>query len=441
MDIMIAGAGTVGYSLAERLSVKHNVIVVDKSIETLTNLDENIDILTLHGDIEDPKTFQHFDMQAIDLFIAVTDSDEANLLSTLIIDDNLKVKKKILRLKNDYFANSTVLDKLNIEEVVFPDLLTAEKVSALFDFPKANNVKAFSKTKHKLISIKVQCRDDVSYHVKDFMRKNMVVIGIERKKNFIIPDPEDQIEQNDLVYFFGDPHEIESFSMGIDVKMPSVIKKVAIFGANLLAQKIAMALMPKNLEIKMIDKNRQNCYEAANLLKDKVTVINPSYDDHHLFEDEGLKNADIIIAAGKNDEQNIVKCMEAKEYGIEKVVAINNDKNYYNLMHKLGIVVVRGSKTGAYYAVLEMIASNTVVRERHFCGGHAVVLMRQLDMDSPLLGQRVKLKKIDDTFICLIRENEILALDEETILQENDTIAVFGKTEQEEKIHKWINTL
>ena len=118
MNIMIAGAGTVGYSLAQTLSRKHNIIVVDKRIQTLNRLEESIDILTLHGNIDDPKTFQALHIDALDLFIAVTDSDEANLLSTLIIDDVIKVKKKIIRLKNSYFSKSTVLKKLNIDDLL-----------------------------------------------------------------------------------------------------------------------------------------------------------------------------------------------------------------------------------------------------------------------------------------------------------------------------------
>jgi trk system potassium uptake protein TrkA len=103
MDILIAGAGTVGYSLAQTLSFKHNVIVIDKDIAKLNKLDEDIDILVLHGDIENPKTYQLLDIRSVDLFIAVTDSDEANLLSTLIVEDVVDVKRKIVRLKNDGF--------------------------------------------------------------------------------------------------------------------------------------------------------------------------------------------------------------------------------------------------------------------------------------------------------------------------------------------------
>jgi len=101
MDIMIAGAGTVGYSLARSLSFRHSVVVIDKDQEKLDRLEDEIDILTIKGDAEDPKTYRALLYEKVDLFIAVTDSDEANLLSTLIVEDVVEVKRKIVRLKND----------------------------------------------------------------------------------------------------------------------------------------------------------------------------------------------------------------------------------------------------------------------------------------------------------------------------------------------------
>ncbi len=438
---MIAGAGTVGYSLAQTLSHKHNIIVVDKTLQTLNRLEESIDILVLHGNIEDPKTFQALHIDTLDLFIAVTDSDEANLLSTLIIDDVIKVKKKIIRLKNSYFKKSTVLEKLAIDDAIFPDDLTADKFESLFTHAKANNVKRFRQTEHQLVSIKVECENSHEMPVSELIRDNLIVLGIEREKNYFTPLPSESIQDNDLIYFFGQSEEIESLSFRLNNKMPANIQKVAIFGANQLAQKIAHTLLMKNLDIKMIDKNRDHCKMASEYLQGKVTIINSTYDDHHLFEDEGLKNADMIIAAGSDDEKNIVKCIEAKEYGIEKVVAINNDKAYYNLMHKLGIVVVRGSKIGAYYAILEKIASSHVVTERHFCGGQGVLFMRKVDKGSVLIGKGISVYSIDNCLIRMIREEKLLELDQEVQFKEGDIVMVSANVKEEEKIQKWIYTL
>ena len=441
MDIMIAGAGMVGYSLARKLSYRHNVIVVDKNVQTLNRLEEEVDIMSLPGDVEDPKTYHSLQIEKLDLFIAVTDSDEANLLSTLIVEDEITVTKRIIRLSNEYFEHSPILRKLDIEFAVFPDRLTAKRISKIFDIPKANNVKGFRLTPYELISVRVQHKDEGITSVSQLCSPKVTVVGVEREKRFFLPSVEEMIEEGDLLYFFGERRMIETKALLLDAKMPTAIKKVAIFGANPLAQKIAKELSGRPLEIKMVDKNREYCKQASEYLQGKVTVINAAYDDHRLFEEEGLKNADMVIAAGMDDERNIVKCIEAREYGVEKTVAINNDKVYYPLMHQLGIVVVRGSKTGAYYAILENIASSSVVSERHFCGGRAVLFMRRVYPNSPLIGKAVTPPSIQETDSFLLREGEIMAIEEAAALREEDVIVVTGRTEEEEKIQAWIYTL
>jgi trk system potassium uptake protein TrkA len=441
MDIMIAGAGTVGHSLAQTLSFQHNVTVIDKDIQKLTMLEEEIDILVVQGDSEDPKTYRSLDVDHVDLFIAVTDSDEANLLSTLIIEDEITVSKKIIRLKNDAFLKSHILEKLSIDYAVFPDVTTANKVKALFTFPKANNVKMFHQTKHKLISIRVQYENEVLLHVGQFITEKVIIVGIERDKEFFVPTMETSIFQNDLVYLFGSIEAIEPIAFRLDEKMPASIRKIVIFGANTLAQKIAKALLDKNLEIKMVEKDIDHCKTASKLLQGKVTIINAAYEDHRLFEEEGLKNADMIIAAGHNDEKNIVKCIEAKEYGIEKVVAVNNDKAYYNLMHKMGVVVVRGSKAGAHYAILEKISSSSIVTERQFCGGRGLLFMRKIYPNSLLIGKKIKSPSIQNSILFILRNDQIFTLDTIEELFLGDIIVVFGEINNEEALQKWIYTL
>ena len=441
MDIMIAGAGTVGYSLAQTLSYQHNVIVIDKDMQKLAKLDEDIDIMVLQGDVENPRTYSAIDMNAIDLFIAVTDSDEANLLSTLIVEDVVDVKKKIIRLKNDGFLKSSVLQKLAIDYAVFPDLTTANKVKSLFTFPKANNVKTFHQTKHKLVSIRVQYERDESYRIGELSGQSISLVGIERNKSFFVPSEDEMICQGDLLYCFGDAESIDGLSNTLDEKMPSQIKKVVIFGANILAQKIAKALIDKELDIKMIEKDLHHCKVASELLQDRVTIINSSHEDERLFEEEGLKNADMIIAAGPNDESNIIKCMEAKEYGIQKVVAVNNDKAYYDLMHKMGIVVVRGSKAGAHYAILEKIASSSVVTQRHFCGGRGVLFMRKIYENSELIGKEITKMPTDDVLTILLREDKICTLTEAGEIMQGDIIVLFANMDKKDEIQQWIYTL
>jgi len=440
MDIMIAGAGTVGYSLARSLSFQHSVIVIDKDKSKLDRLDEDIDILVIHGDVEDPKTYASILYERVDLFIAVTDSDEANLLSTLVVEDVVSVKRKIVRLKNEGFLKSHVLDKLGIDYAVFPDLTTANKVKALLTFPKANNVKVFHQTRQKLISIKVQHNEANQYRIGELCSDEVMVVGIEREKVFFLPKYDEPLRQNDLVYLFGNAAAIEKIAFKLDEKMPTSIKKVVIFGANTLAQKIAHVLMEKNLDIKMIEKDRGLCQEASAFLEGRVSIINAAYDDHRLFEEEGVKYADMVIAAGQNDEKNIVKCVEAQEYGIQKVVAINNDKSYYNLMHKMGVVVVRGSKAGAHYAILEKISSSAIVTQRLYCGGAAVLFMRKIYPDSLLIGKRIP-HSVKGALCQMIRGDKLYNPDALERFEEGDIVVVFAAYDQKEEMESWIYAL
>ena len=299
----------------------------------------------------------------------------------------------------------------------------------------------FHQTKHKLVSIRVQYDTDVLYNVGEFINKNVSIVGIERKKEFFVPHMDEKIHKDDLVYLFGNIKAIEEISSKLDEKMPSSIRKIVIFGANTLAQKIAKALLDKKLEIKMIEKEIDHCRTASEVLQGKVTIINSAYEDQRLFEEEGLKNADMIIAAGHNDEKNIVKCIEAKEYGVQKVVAVNNDKAYYNLMHKMGVVVVRGSKAGAHYAILEKISSSSIVTQRHFCGGRGVLFMRKIYPNSELIGKMIKVVKIDSSILLLLREDKLYNLSQIERLEQDDILVVFGDIENKEEIQQWIYTL
>ncbi len=441
MDVIIAGAGRVGFRLAKTLSLKHNVTVIDKNANALEKLQETIDILTICGDIENPETFKVLSDNSFDIFIAVTDNDEINILSTLITDDIINVKRKIIRLRNRYFAKSSIANKLGIDDAVFPFASTAHSVKSLLEFPKANNVKDFIFTKFKLISVQItNSKSDVEY-LELLNSKKAVVVGYEREKSFFIPRKRDTIKQNDLIYIFGETDTIKELCSSLDTQNPKELKKIAIFGAGILGIEIAKALLNNKVEIKIIEKDPKLCKKASEQLQDKAMVINSKYIEDSIYEEEKIKNADMIIATSNEDEENIIKCLEAKEYGVKKTVAINNNIELYYLMHKLGIVAVRGPKSNAYYSILEKIGSSSIIAEKHYCGGRGTIFMRKIFPNSPLIGKSVKPLKLDDTLSFYIREEVIFDFYDKITLKEGDVIVVFIKSYLEEKVKDWIYNL
>ncbi|ADN08101.1 NAD-binding protein [Sulfurimonas autotrophica] len=437
MNIIIAGAGKVGFNLAKTLSIGHNVTVIDKNSQALDRIQESLDILPLRGDVEDANTYKSFTGQEIDLFIAVTNIDNVNLVSAMMVDATLHVKRKFVRVQKYFFQEQIIQKKLDIDKVIFPLKLASRAVSSLLKYPKANNVKFFKYTPYKLISVMVSSITLPQTIHSDVFK----IVGIERKKDFFIPDENIEILPNDLVYFFGDEKEIKQVCQKLDLDNMLDIQKCVVFGGGELGIEIARELLKVDKDVKLVEKDLKLCEIADEELRGKVSIINYKYGSHDIFEDEGLESADIFVAATNNDEYNIIKCLEAKESGIKKVVAINNEMEYYNLMHSLGIVVVRGPKMSAYNTIMEEISSTGVVIQKSYCGAKAVVFMRKVFPSSKLIDKVIKPLHVKESGVFYIRENVMHSLKEKIKLQENDLIVAFSAVKISSKVKEWIYEL
>ncbi|NPA28574.1 MAG: potassium transporter [Epsilonproteobacteria bacterium] len=433
MEVIIAGAGKVGFNLARTLSIGHNVTVIDRNMEALNRLQETLDILPLCGDIEDPETYRKLAGKEADLFIAVTDLDEANLVSSLIVDDEVAVGRKIIRLRNEMFARSGVGAKLGLDAAVFPLRLTSDTVLSLLAFPAANNVKHFQHIGLSLVSVRAASLGEP----QPLERPGEIVVGIERGKRFFVPEPDEKVEPGDLVYLFGDGERIGQRCLALDKEAPRHIGRCVVFGAGELGVTVASRLLAEGREVKLVDKDPDRCERADERLGGRAMTFSCKYGTAELFEEEGLGEADMMVAATDNDEYNIIKCLEAREHGVRKVVAINNEMEYYNLMHALGIVVVRGPKMSAYHAILERINSGRVTVERKYCGGRGTVFVRTVHEGSKTVGKKIKPPRRVKGRLFLVREGEMTPLREPTVLRESDTIVGFCETEAAPKMKVW----
>ena len=438
MNIIIAGAGKVGFNLARTLSIGHNVNIIDKNTDALQQIQNSLDILPILGDLEDSSTYVRFAKQKIDLFIAVTNFDEVNIIATLVADDVLDIGKKFIRLKNNFFAKSSIKDKLGISEIVFPVELASNTVLSLLLYPQANNIKSFEYTNLKLISF------FVSSTIKSFVLENsndITIVGVERDKEFLTQKNIEEILPNDLIYLFGNEKSIKELCKKYENNSPKQIKRCVVFGGNPLGISIAKKLVDAKKEVKLVEKDLELCNKATDELEGKVSVINSKYGLTTLFEEEGLSFADMLISATQDDEYNIIKCIEAKEKGIKKVVAINNQNEYYSLMHSLGIVVVRGPKMSAYNTIIEKISLSLVVVEKNFCGGKAIVYGRKVYENSSLIGKKIEPLNLENEISFLVREDKIYSFNDINSIFKDDVIISFSKNNIAPKVKMWIYEL
>ena len=435
MNIIIAGAGKVGFNLAKTLCIGHNVTIIDQNSEALYRIQESLDILPLRGNVEDAKTYESFSDKKVDLFIAVTNVDNVNLIASMVADTVLQIQRKFVRLQQEFFDSNKIKEKLSIDKLIFPIQLASKSIASLLAYPKANNIKFFKYTQEKLISVMVSSKFIPHVLVSHRFR----VVGIERKKEFFIPHNSDvEILPRDLVYFFGYEEDIQKVCQELELETNSAIQNCVVFGGEELGVAISKELVQAGRSVKLIEKDLALCEKADEALQGKIHTINSKYNSHDIYEEENLGSADIFIAASNNDEFNIIKCLEARESGIKKVVAINNEMEYYNLMHSLGIVVVRGPKMSAYNTIMEEISSTGVVIQKSFCGAKAVIYMRKVFPSSKLVASKIKPLHMEKSLIFFIRDDKMHLLDEKLILQEGDLIIAFCTTQESAKVKQWI---
>ncbi|WP_456479536.1 NAD-binding protein [Nautilia sp.] len=427
MNILIAGAGKVGYNIAKALSHKHNVVIIDKNEKALEMLKETLDVLTICADLRDSRAYMGLEKK-FDFFIAVTNNDEINLISTIVTENILDIENTIVRLTNTSYI-STNFQKLNINRLIFPYKLSATAVAKLIEFPKANNIKEFPFNDFILASLNVKNPeiDKVSAINSD----DIIVIGAQRGEEFIFLDEDDFIEEEDLLYIFGEKEKLKEIINKLDTVSPEHIQNVLIYGANPLGIEIAKILTAFSLNVKLLEKDEELATRAAELLGEDAMVINSSYEDEEMIINEGLHYSDIAIAASLKDESNIIKSLQAKKLGIKKIITINNNLNYYSLMHSLKLSTIRGPKIAAYYEILEEIDSRLLIYERFFLGAKGKIFIKQVFQPKKVNPPKENSKTI------ILRNDRIIKIKNKTELLPNDIVLEFNFSGN----RKWIESL
>jgi trk system potassium uptake protein TrkA len=368
----------------------------------------------------------------------VTDIDEVNLIAAAIAKEAVDIKKSIVRIQNNFFRHTHIAEELGIDELVYPYSVTAKSISNILSYSKANNVKEFYNNNFKLISTKVSFdKSDKQMSIQDINSRKIKVVGIERAKRLFIPNLDDCIKDGDLIYLFGQSDSIKELCGRVNNSMPMKLKNIVIFGADRLGIEIAKELQEKNILIKIVEKDVKKCELASELLSENVTIINSKYGVARLYEDEGLKNADMVIATSNSDEENIITSIEAKEYGITKVVAINHNIEHYMLMHTLGIIAVRGPKTNAFYSIIELISSNSIISERIFCGGEGVSIAR----DIKEIGKTIKPPKKFHYLLFAVFQDKIIEISDRFEIIEETWLILFCYKDSEHRAKEWMLSL
>jgi len=379
MRIIIAGAGEVGTHLAKMLSNEnHEIIIIDPEETRIKPIESTLDVLTYHGSATSIKILEEILLKKTDLFIAVTHSEDTNVISS-ILAKRFGAVKTIARIDNiDYLEHSTpdFFKSLGIDSLIYPELIAAREVLGLLQETGTTEFMEFS---GGALTMFVQKLDENAPILNKSLEEISIInktdkyraVAIKRNDKTIIPRGKEQFRLGDLVY-------VISTSEGIDEVMKTSgkesfeAKSIMILGGSRIGKHVAL-YMQKNCEVKLIDLNPEKCEALAEIL-DNTLLICGDCRNADLLEQEGISKMDAFVAVTGNSETNILSCLLAKKMGVKKTIAEVENMEYINLAENSGIDTIINKKISAASRIFRHTTNPNVTQVKYMAGTDAEVI-------------------------------------------------------------------
>ncbi len=432
MRIIIIGAGKVGYNLAENLYKENHVTIIDKSMEALSKAEENMEVLCIKGNGVSTNTLLEAGVKNVDLLIAVTNSDEINMVSCLTAK-KLGAIKTVARIRDPEYAEelSLLKEQLELDMIINPEQAAADEIARTLSFSTAMNVESFAKGRVKLVEIHVtEEMPLVGVRLRDIPNKfsSSILIGvIVRGEDVIIPDGDFCIEENDRIYVIGKQSNIFNFSKMVG-KCPVKLRHAMIVGGGRIAIYLANLLTEMSMKVKIIEINKQKCIELSELLPESL-IINGDGSDEEVLRSENISEMDAFISMTGMDEENLMAALIAKQNGAKKVICKISRLNYINIVKSLNIDSVICPKLITTNQILAYVKGNEIETLYRIIEGKAEIIEFIADQRCKLLD--IKLKKItlpkDVIIATIVRKDEIVIPHGTDMIKEGDRVIIITK--------------
>ena len=438
MKIIIIGCGKVGSTLAEELCEEdqdHELVVIDKNPRKIQQLSESVDVMGYAGNGSSIQVLSEAGVEEADILIAVTGSDELNLLCCLIAK---KVSRchTIARVRNPVYNKEIhfIKKKLGISMIINPEFAAAMEISRLLRFPSAIKLDTFSKGRVELLKFKLLPEfglgDMTVAEIMERMRCDVLICGVERNGQVFIPDGDFILEDMDLVSIIASPKNSSLFFEKVGVHMHKV-KNALIVGGGTLGYYLAAILSDMKVKIRLIEEKKERCEELSELLP-SVTVIYGDGTDKKLLLEEGLAEAESFVTLTNLDEENILLSLFAKKISRAKLVTKVNRIAFDDIVDGLDLGSVIHPKYITSDYILQYVRamgnslSSNVETLYHILDGRAEALEFAVRETSPVTGiplSELRLKK-NLLIACINRNGEVHIPRGQDVIQPGDTVIV-----------------
>ncbi len=441
MKIVIAGAGAVGTHLATWLSSEsHDITIIDHDQDTLVKIDSHIDAITFSGEVTDFDVLMRAKVDTADLFISVTSVEEANILSA-IYAKKLGAKKTIARISQmQYLTDEDTLNirEFGIDELISPESLAAREVRHLINTNAASESIEFENGKITLLGLDIDKDADIvgksmAEVAKLSSKRDYVVVAIRRENNTIIPKGDTVVEAGDHLFVITHADGMEQV-LEVTGRRKIAINDIIVIGGSRTGMHLARKL-GKKFHVKLIEQNAEKADKIASMFPE-IMVLNFDGTDVEKLEEEGLKNADVLVAVTGNSETNVLTCLVAKDRGVKKTIAMVENIEYLALTQSIGIDSLINKKLAAANFIYRYIRRGDFVTLSTIHGIDSEVMEFNVTSKCKVTQKAIKDLDLPKGAIIggVIRDGEGLIPTGDFEIQPLDKVVVFAKTECAKKV-------
>lgn len=445
LKVIIVGAGEVGFNIAKRLAMENKeVVVVDRNASALRRIVEVLDVQTVEGSGSSPKVLDAAGIRKADVLLAVTDSDEINIIACIFAKTLAPDIIKLARIRNDEYreyGEQMIMDILNVDMVINPDVEAVKTIEQLISLPDAEEVNEFADGRIKLIGLRTSESPLIGRRLMNLREAvgeiPLIVAAIIRDDTLIIPSGDDVIMTGDLVYFVCRERDIQAVMshFGSETKP---VRNVLIIGGGDIGLRLAQILERKGgLHVKIIERDEERCDHLAQALHKTVVLCGDGTDQDLLLE-ENVKGMDVVISVTGDEENNILTSLLAKNLGAPKAITRIDKGAYFPLVRAIGIENTVSPRLSAVHTILRFMRRGKVLSTTSIQGDQAEALEAIAQENSDIAGKALKDLNLPrgSLVLSIQRGEEVVFPTGDSVIHPQDRILILSTRKHLEAVEK-----
>ena len=435
MKVIVVGAGVVGYTIAKKLSNEgQDVVIIEQDEKKIKEVRESLDVRIIQGSGSSPGTLASAGIEKVDMLIAVTDSDEVNMVACLIAGTQSKVPKKVARIRSrEYLDYPKVFGEkyLDLDLNINPERVAAERILKTVEVAGAVEVVDFADARVKLVGCRLAPQSAlVGRKLKEFRElhpsENLLIVAADRGTETIIPDGSTRFHEGDLVFAVTLPESagrlLQLFGTG-----GSTGNRVLIVGGGDVGYYLAESLEEKGYHPKIIERDEQRCLFLAENLERSI-ILEGDGTDRELLEEENIADIDTFIATTDDEEANILSSLLAKRLGAHRCVALIDKSEYLSMVSTIGIDVAISPRLSSVSGILQFVRRGKILSVTALMDDRVeameTIAMETADITSRPL-REINLPK-GVLIGAVVRDDKVILPDGYTVINPGDKMIIFA---------------